>query len=211
MCAVARQLARRHGVSIETHVSAAEDLGLGDRQFDVIYIGNTLHHVDLEATLDRVLRHLKPGGTYASWDPVAYNPLINLYRRLATRVRTPDEHPLRLRDVRAIRSRFATVEVRWFWLSTLLIFVWMAAVQRRSPNRERYWKTVIDEADRWKNVYRPLEQLDGFLLRWLPFLRPLCWNVVIVGRGPQVMNSRAVAPTAPPRHGEPVAAGANRA
>ena len=185
MCAVAQKLAEKNGVAIETHVSAAEDLRLGERQFDVIYIGNTLHHVDVQATMERLLRHLKPGGTFVSWDPVAYNPVINVYRRMASEVRTVDEHPLRLRDVRAITSRFETAEVRWFWLSTLLIFVWMAAVQRRSPNRERYWKKVIDEADRWENVYRPLERLDAFMLRWLPFLRPLCWNVTIVARGPR--------------------------
>jgi hypothetical protein len=110
--------------------------------------------------------------------------LINVYRRLATKVRTADEHPLRLRDVRAITARFASAEVRWFWLTTLVLFMWMAVGQRRSPNRERYWKKIVDEAEQWEKIYRPLERLDAFLLRWLPMLRPLCWNVVIVGRGP---------------------------
>jgi SAM-dependent methyltransferase len=184
MCAATRRLAELNGVTLETHVAAAEDLRLGDRQFDIIYTGNTLHHVDLAATLRRLLPHLRPDGVFVSWDPVAYNPVINVYRRIATRVRTPDEHPLRLRDVRAVAGHFATAEVRWFWLTTLVVFVWMAVGQRRSPNRERYWKKVVDEADRWEKIYRPLEHLDTFLLRWLPFLRPLCWNVVIIGRGP---------------------------
>jgi SAM-dependent methyltransferase len=184
MCDLTRRLAEAHHVKLETHVSAAEDLRLGRRQFDIIYTGNTLHHVDLEETMDRLLPHLRPDGIFVSWDPVAYNPLINVYRRMATEVRTPDEHPLRLRDVRAITRRFGSAEVHWFWFSTLAIFVWMYAAQRRSPNRERFWKTVIDEADRWEPVHRPLERLDAFLLKWIPFLRPLCWNVVIVGRSP---------------------------
>jgi SAM-dependent methyltransferase len=184
MCDLTRRLAEAHNVRLETHVSAAEDLRLGKRQFDIIYTGNTLHHVDLEETMDRLLPHLRPDGVFVSWDPVAYNPLINVYRRMATDVRTPDEHPLRLRDVRSITRRFGSAEVRWFWFSTLLIFVWMFAVQRRSPNRERFWKTVIDEADRWRPLHRPLERMDTFLLKWIPFLRPLCWNVVIVGRSP---------------------------
>ena len=184
MCDAARRLAEREGVPLETHVSAAEDLRLGARQFDIIYTGNTLHHVDLEPTMDRLLLHLREGGTFVSWDPVAYNPIINVYRRLATRVRTPDEHPLRLRDIRSIQSRFATSEVRWFWLTTLLIFLCMVFVQFRNPNRVRLWKKVIDDADTWRWLYTPLEKLDRGLLAAIPLLRPLCWNVVIIGRDP---------------------------
>ena len=190
MCAAAQKLAAANGVAVATHVSAVEDLGLpAGRQFDVIYTGNTLHHADIPAMLDAVLPHLKPDGLFVSWDPVAYNPVINVYRALATQVRTEDEHPLRLRDVRLITARFEQAEVRWFWLTTLLVFIWMAVGQRRSPNRERFWKKVIDEADRWAPLYRPLEKLDRWLLRWLPFLRPLCWNVVIVGRRPRTTRA----------------------
>ncbi|HUR60213.1 MAG TPA: class I SAM-dependent methyltransferase [Opitutaceae bacterium] len=184
MCAATQRLANAENVQLETHVSAAEDLRLGNRQFDIIYIGNTLHHVDIKETMDRLLPHLRSGGTFVSWDPVAYNPLINIYRRVATEVRTPDEHPLRLRDIKSVTSRFAAAEVRWFWFSTLLLFVWMVAVQRRNPNRERFWKKVIDESERWEKIYRPLEKFDTWALQWLPFLRPLCWNVVIIGRSP---------------------------
>jgi 2-polyprenyl-3-methyl-5-hydroxy-6-metoxy-1,4-benzoquinol methylase len=190
MCATARQLAARNGVEIETHVSAAEDLRLGDRRFDIIYIGNTLHHADLKQTMGQLLPHLAPDGIFASWDPVAYNPLINIYRAVATRVRTPDEHPLRLRDVRAITGHFERTEVRWFWLTTLAVFLCMVAVQFRNPNQERFWKKVIDEADTWRWLYSPLEKLDTLLLAGLPFLRPLCWNVVIIGRCPVSNSSR---------------------
>lgn len=184
MCDTARRLAEANGVRIKTHVSAAEDLGLpADLKFDIIYTGNTLHHVDLAATMPLLLKHLKPDGTFVSWDPVAYNPAINYYRRHAMEVRTEDEHPLRLRDIRAVQSRFRESHTRWFWLSTLLIFIIMKFVQRRDPNKERYWKKVIEEADAWAWLYWPLEYLDRVLLH-IPFLRPLCWNVVIVGRGP---------------------------
>ena len=185
MCDTARRLAEANNVKIATHVSAAEDLGLAaEVKFDVIYTGNTLHHVDLAATMPRLLKHLKPNGTFVSWDPVAYNPVINIYRRRAMQVRTEDEHPLRLADIRAVRSHFRTSHTRWFWLSTLLIFCAMAVVQRRDPNQERYWKKVVEEADRWAWLYRPLELLDKVLLL-IPFLRPLCWNVVIVGQSPK--------------------------
>jgi 2-polyprenyl-3-methyl-5-hydroxy-6-metoxy-1,4-benzoquinol methylase len=186
MCDATRRLAAANGVDVVTHVSAAEDLGLAkDCQFDIIYTGNTLHHADLAAMLDNILPHLKSDGVFASWDPVAYNPVINIYRAIATKVRTADEHPLRLRDVREVTGRFASAEVKWFWLTALLIFIIMAVVQFRSPNKERYWKKVVEEADRWAWLYRPLAALDRGLLKVLPFLAPLCWSVVIVGRRPQ--------------------------
>ena len=185
MCDTAQRLAAANGVTIKTHVSAAEDLGLpADIRFDVIYTGNMLHHVDLAATMPLLLKHLKPNGTFVSWDPVAYNPVINLYRRRAMQVRTEDEHPLRLKDIRAVRAQFRESHTRWFWLSTLLIFCAMAVLQRRDPNKERYWKKVIEEADQWAWLYRPLALLDKVLLL-IPFLRPLCWNAVIIGRGPK--------------------------
>ena len=185
MCNTALRLAEANGVKISTHVSAAEDLGLASGvKFDVIYTGNTLHHVDLAATMPLLLKHLKPDGMFVSWDPVAYNPAINYYRRNAMEVRTEDEHPLRLVDIRTVRDQFRESHTRWFWLSTLSIFIIMALVQRRDPNKERYWKKVIEEADRWAWLYRPLELFDKILLL-IPFLRPLCWNVVIVGRGPK--------------------------
>lgn len=192
MCDATQRLAAANGVVLETHVSAIEDLGLGVRQFDIIYTGNTLHHADLSATLDNILPHLKPDGVFVSWDPVAYNPIINIYRAVATKVRTEDEHPLRLRDIRAVTDRFEHAEVSWFWFTTLLIFMLMVAAQFRSPNQERFWKKVVDEADSWAWLYRPLAALDRLLLAVLPFLRPLCWNVVIVARNPKVSVASAV-------------------
>ena len=184
MCDATRRLAEANGTTLSTHVSAAEDLGLpADARFDIIYTGNTLHHIDIATAFPRLLRHLKPDGVFVSWDPVAYNPIINIYRAVATKVRTPDEHPLRLCDVRTVSGHFAKTETHWFWFTTLLIFMLMAAVQFRSPNKERFWKKVVEESDSWAWLYRPLAAFDRVLLKVLPFLRPLCWNVVIVGRG----------------------------
>ena len=185
MCETAQKLAAVNGVTLETHVSAIEDLGLGSRQFDIIYAGNLLHHADIATTLDNILPYLKPNGVFVNWDPVAYNPIINLYRAVATKVRTKDEHPLRLRDIREVTSRFECADVSWFWLCTQVIFMLMFAVQFRSPNQERFWKKVIDEEKAWAWIYRPLYALDRGLLAMFPFLRPLCWNVVVIARYPR--------------------------
>ena len=181
MLDAASRLAHANGVSVTPLISAAEDLGLSaDAQFDIIYAGNLLHHVDIDRTLSQMKPHLAPGGIIATWDPLAYNPVINIYRAIATGVRTADEHPLRADDIRLFRKHFKTVETRYFWLSTLLIFMLMVLVQGRNPNKERFWKVVVREEKRWRRLYQPLEKIDRFLLGIFPPLRLLCWNVVVV-------------------------------
>jgi 2-polyprenyl-3-methyl-5-hydroxy-6-metoxy-1,4-benzoquinol methylase len=181
-----QRLAAANGVNVATHLSAAEDLRFNAGEtFDIIYAGNILHHVDIAQTLPRLCSVLAPDGIFVSWDPVAYNPVINVYRKMAHEVRTPDEHPLRKSDLDGMRRQFVTARTTFFWLTTLLVFLWMAIVQRRDPNKERYWKTVIDEADRWAPLYRPLALIDRVLLAICPPLGYLCWNVVFIGRNPR--------------------------
>jgi hypothetical protein len=56
------------------------------------------------------------------WDPIEYNPAIQIYRGKAAEVRTVDEHPLRIRDLNLIKSKFSKVTTRFFWLSALIVF-----------------------------------------------------------------------------------------
>lgn len=177
------RLAKANGVGVKQHVASAEDLHLPvDAKFDVIYAGNLLHHVNIEETIMRVKPHLAPDGVFVSWDPLAYNPAINVYRAMATDVRTPDEHPLKWADIKLFHKHFDKVETKYFWLTTLVIFVIMALAQRRNPNKERFWKVVVEEGNRWAWLYRPLELLDRLLLGMLPPFRLLCWNVVIIAK-----------------------------
>ena len=185
MCEATHRLATMNGTELETHVSAAEDLGLRDRQFDILYTGNTLHHADTAVMMDRLMPHLKPAGTFVSWDPVAYNPVINVYRALANEVRTDDEHPLRMADIRGITDRFERADTTWYWLTANLVFVLLAITKIGRFHQTRMWKAVIDESARWNWIYQPLAALDRVLLKMLPFLRPLCWNVVIIARQPR--------------------------
>lgn len=179
------RLAEKNKVSVRCHLAAAEDLGLdGSDKYDVIYVGNLFHHVDIERTLEKLIRHLKSDGVLVSWEPIAYNPVINVYRRIATEVRTPDEHPLYRSDVRKITGKFKDSQLRFFWLSTLVIFLAMALVQRRNPNKVRFWKAVVEESDKWAWLYRPLAAVDRCVLAVFPFLGWLCWNVVIVAKNP---------------------------
>lgn len=185
MCALCRTTARANGVELEVVETPAERLDVRPASYDLVYGANLLHHVaDVDLTLEAVERALTPGGRCFFWDPMAYNPVINVYRRLAAKVRTKDEHPLSFEDLDAFRRHFVDVRHKEFWLTTQLIFLKYYLVDRLDPNQVRYWKRILEEEPgRISWWFAPLQRLDERLLR-LPLVRRLAWNMVIWGRKP---------------------------
>jgi len=162
-------------------VSTAESLNVQENHFDFVYIANTIHHVhDRSALFEQIRRALKPGGTFFSYDPLAYNPAINLYRRMATEVRTPDESPLTRSDLRLANRYFKNVGHREFWIAALALFAKYYLVDRVHPNKDRYWKRILKERSEGLRWWYPLLRLDGVLTR-LPGISLLAWNTVIWG------------------------------
>lgn len=176
------RVATLHGTRVETLKADADHLDLPDGSFDIVYAGNLLHHVDTDRTLDHIHRLLKPGGVALTWDPLAHNPVINLYRRMAAGVRTVDEHPLRMRDLSRFRARFSRVDHDCFWLATLWIFLRFYLIERVHPSKERYWKKIIAQHERYDAIYRRLDRIDRLVLRVCPFLGRYCWNVAVASR-----------------------------
>jgi SAM-dependent methyltransferase len=181
MVQIGGELARKYGVEIEGIVSRAEELLVPAGTYDFVYIANAIHHVQVRAALfQNIHRALKPGGRFFSYDPLAYNPAINVYRRIATEVRTDDESPLTLADVDLARQYFPNVQHREFWISTLLLFVKYYVADRVHPNQDRYWKRILRETPERLRWWRPLHTLDSVLTR-LPIVRWLAWNMVMWG------------------------------
>jgi ubiquinone/menaquinone biosynthesis C-methylase UbiE len=182
MVETALSLGKHHGVELQGIVSGAENLNLPGEAYDIIYIANTIHHVQNRALLFEQMSHaLKPGGMFFSYDPLAYNPVINFYRRMATDVRTPDESPLTTEDIKLAMKYFAGVQHREFWIATLLLFVKYYLVDGVHPNADRYWKRILGEKPDRLVWWQPLKYLDQLLTR-LPIVRWLAWNVVMWGQ-----------------------------
>lgn len=181
MVETALGLGKRHGVELQGIVSGAENLNLPSAAYDIIYVANTIHHVQDRALLfEQMSRALKPGGMFFSYDPLAYNPVINLYRRMATGVRTPDESPLTTDDIRLARKYFHRVQHREFWIATLLLFVKYYLKDGVHPNKDRYWKRILRETPERLRWWLPLRYFDSVLTR-IPLVRWLAWNVVLWG------------------------------
>lgn len=191
MVETALSLGRKFGVSLDGIVSSAEDLKLPESTYDIIYVANTIHHVhNRPALFEQMSLALKPGGMFFSYDPLAYNPLINIYRRMATAVRTPDEEPLTKADIELAGKYFSGVQHREFWISTLVLFLKYYLVDRVHPNQDRYWKKILRETPERLRWWTPLRALDRLLTR-VPLVRWLAWNVVIWGQKPFAADQQA--------------------
>lgn len=128
-----------------------------DNEFDVINISGVLHHLDIQRAYKELARILKPDGQIICNEPLAYNPLIQAYRKLTPHFRTPWEakHILRKKDIEVAREVFRKVKIlRFFHLATLL-------------------------AIPFPRLLRVLERLDALILK-IPGLRWLAWQMVFV-------------------------------
>ncbi|MFN0121272.1 MAG: class I SAM-dependent methyltransferase [Blastocatellia bacterium] len=181
MIELATRLARAHGVRITGIVCAADSLHVPDNSFDFVYVANLIHHIeDRPRLFAQIHAALKPGGRFFSWDPLAYNPVINVYRRLATAVRTESESPLTITDLRLAQKQFTNVGHREFWMLTLALFLKYYLIDHVHPNADRYWKRILRETESSLSWFTPLQKLDALLTR-LPLARWLAWNIVIYG------------------------------
>lgn len=181
MVEVANKLAEKWGLGdrVNARKMKAEELEFPDESFDLVFGNSVLHHVDLTEAGKEVNRILKPGGRAVFLEPLAYNPVIEVYRRLARGVRTPTERPLSFSDLDKFSKHFSETEHREYQLATLLIFLWFFVGERVHPGQERYWKKIIREGYKYKKSFDRLFALDNLLLTRLPFLRRYCWVTVI--------------------------------
>lgn len=174
-----RQLAQHHGVEIKTFQTPVETLEFEDNYFDFIYGSSILHHADLHLTIKEAVRVLKKDGKAAFIEPLSYNPIIGIYRKMAKDVRTPTETCFSLKDFQFVRDYFQEISFEFCWLTTLNVFLYMFFIERISPSRDRYWKRVVREHKRYEKMFNRLNRFDEKLLRTLPFLKYMCWTVVI--------------------------------
>jgi len=175
------KLAERYGVTINAVIDTAESFSNSLNNFDIIYMANLVHHVvDRDKLFERVRDALIPGGQFVSWDPLVYNPILNVYRTMATRVRTVDEVPLSFRDIKTARKYFPNVQHREFWIFSLALFLKYYFLDNIHPNKDRYWKRILRESEDQLWWFKPLQSIDSILTR-VPQLKKFSWNIVMWG------------------------------
>ena len=157
--AIAGCQAVKRGLSVDFCVMNAEQLDFEDNSFDMICGTGILHHLDLGKAVPEIRRVLKPGGVGIFFEPLGHNFLINSYRRLTPTIRSVDEHPLVVQDLRFIGSHFAQMQTEYFGLLVLASAI--SGRLRRSLRLRRF-----------------LEAVDKGLFI-VPWLRRQAWIVVL--------------------------------
>jgi SAM-dependent methyltransferase len=160
----ARRRAAANEVVVDFVRADGARLPFADAVFDAVWGNAVLHHLDLTQAARGLWRVLRPGGVAVFCEPWGDNPLLTLARRWLPypgKQRTPDEQPLRSRDLPALRRVFPNLEVEGWQL---------LAMARRvlSPGR----------------LVRGLERADAVLLKTLPGLRRFARYAVLSLRRP---------------------------
>lgn len=172
---VAIEQATERGVSeglserLEFRVMDAENLEFEDDSFDLICGSGILHHLDLASAYAQVARVMRTDGCGVFTEPLGHNPAINAFRNRTPELRTPDEHPLLMSDLRAAERYFESVGTKYFTLTPI------AAI----PLRDR---------PRFDAVVSSLERVDDALFRLVPPLRRHAWMVGMTLSGPRSID-----------------------
>lgn len=159
----AKQNAVKQGVDNKCFflVMDAENLQFKENTFDLITASGVIHHIDFSKVLPEMLRVIKPRGEIICIEPLKYNPIFQLYRKLTTHLRTEweAEHILGRKEVYMPKKYFKKIKPHFFYLFVLL------AVPFR--------KTGIF----FNLLLYFLEAIDSIILK-LPFIKWIAWQVV---------------------------------
>jgi ubiquinone/menaquinone biosynthesis C-methylase UbiE len=131
--AIARQRAAASDALVDFEVSPAEKLPFADETFDLVYLPDVVHHLDISAAMREVRRVLKPRGVVLGNEPYTHSwlELIRqsrvvrefIYPRMVKRIYgtenpyiTVDERKLDQRDLRQIGRALQIAEKQYFLL-----------------------------------------------------------------------------------------------
>jgi ubiquinone/menaquinone biosynthesis C-methylase UbiE len=105
-------------------VDNAESMRQADASVDVLAGSGIVHHLDIPKAMQEVRRVLRKGGIALFAEPMGHNPMVNWYRNRTPELRTPDEHPLLVKDIRVMAQGFARCKVTYFgFIAPVLGFV----------------------------------------------------------------------------------------
>lgn len=158
----ARRRATANNVAIDFLQADAELLPFADGSFARVWGNAVLHHLDMRQAARELHRVLQPGGIAVFCEPWGENPVLAWARRRLPyrgKERTPDEQPLRRRDLRVLREVFPSLQIEGFQLLS------MARRVLRSGH-----------------ILSGLEWCDARLLRLAPSLSRFCRYVVLTLR-----------------------------
>jgi len=154
---------RKNYPNTEYKVSDAHCLDYPDNFFDVVFGSSILHHLSLDKAIPELNRVIKPGGHLLFLEPLGHNYFINKFRNKTPELRTDDEHPLLLSDLRSINQSFEIDKTKFYCLFPLVV-------------------NTLFKQKKVNLLYKTAIRLDEIVFKILPFLRKYSWIVVLIGK-----------------------------
>lgn len=150
--AIASELAKREGLSIDFGIMPAETMSYADASFDYIVARDILHHVDIPATMQEIVRVAKPNAmlvineiySHSITDKIRHSWLVEelIYPRMRRLIYGPgkpyiteDERKLTEIDIQQITRplQAPVLEKHFYFLVTRIIpdrFDWVSKLDR---------------------------------------------------------------------------------
>lgn len=157
----AQKRANNENLKIDFRVMDAENLKFKDGEFDLVYGLGILHHLNLKAVIPEIHRVLRKGGKAIFIEPMAHNPFINVFRFLTPKLRTKDEHPLKMKDLQFMSRNFLCSEFKFYYFLTLCALP--------------FYRLPV-----FYQVKYFLETLDEKIFTAIPSLRRFAWQVLLI-------------------------------
>jgi 2-polyprenyl-3-methyl-5-hydroxy-6-metoxy-1,4-benzoquinol methylase len=148
---------------IDVQEMDASNLLYNDGSFDLVTGIWILHHLDTVKAAKEVSRVLKPDGKAVFIEPLAHNPLSNVWRRLTPSFRTPDERPLSYSEISEMSKYLSSVKYEEFDLLPLLsAIVYLITFSHKASKRSAECLARLDP--RFLKVCKPLRRYSGQVL-----------------------------------------------
>jgi len=134
-----------------------------DESFDIVAGTFILHHVDIAKAAREISRVLKPGGKAIFSEPLAYNPISNIWRRLTPDIRTSNEWPLSYSEISEVSQYFSSVKYEEFDLLPLLSsLVYLITFSRKAKERSAELLARLEPS--FFKLCKPLKRYSGEVL-----------------------------------------------
>jgi len=134
-----------------------------DESFDLVAGIWILHHLDIMKAAKEIGRVLKPGGKAVFIEPLAHNPISNVWRRLTPSMRTPTERPLPYSEILEMGKHFSSVNYQEYALLTLLSsLVYLITYNHRFKKKSAELLARLEPP--FLKVCKPLRRYSGQIL-----------------------------------------------
>jgi len=160
---VTRERNKEFGGRVDVQQMDVSDLLYDDESFDLVTGIWILHHLDTVKAAKEISRVLKPSGKAFFIEPLAHNPISNVWRRLTPSMRTSTEWPLSYSEISEMSRHFSSVSYQEYALLTLLSsLVYLITYNHRFKKRSAELLARLEPP--FLKVCKPLRRYSGQIL-----------------------------------------------